>query len=72
MSDPFTKLVQRQAGRPRRRTPSREDLPDLREDPWFYLDLDHGDDRLRRLLARQDAPGRPQRPGRYPNSGEPP
>lgn len=34
--------------------PSRA-LPDLRDDPWFYLDIEHGDDRLRRLLARDTA-----------------
>jgi hypothetical protein len=30
------------------------DLPDLRDDPWFYLDPEHGDERLRRYLGRDD------------------
>ena len=33
--------------------PATDELPDLREDPCFYLDLDHGAARLKRYLEQQ-------------------
>jgi hypothetical protein len=30
-----------------------DELPDLRDDPWFYLDPVHGDERLRRLMQQE-------------------
>jgi hypothetical protein len=33
-----------------------DELPDLRDDPWFYLDPEHGDERLRRYLAAGRGP----------------
>jgi hypothetical protein len=37
-----------------------EQLPDPADDPWCYLDLEEGEDRMRRWCARQEA-GKPAR-----------
>jgi hypothetical protein len=31
------------------------ELPDLRDDPWFYLDVEQGEERLRRLMKQVSA-----------------
>jgi hypothetical protein len=36
--------------------------PDLRDDPWYFLDPDHGDERLRRWMERADRAAARKRP----------
>lgn len=45
---------QRAASRKAEAEARSEREPDLRADPWYFLDLDHGDERLRRWWERED------------------